>query len=724
MIGTTVSHYRILEKLGAGGMGEVYLAEDTKLDRKVALKFLPAALAKDAEARGRLLREARAASKLDHPSIVTVHAVEDVGDRAFIAMAYVEGRALDEYLKASGRDPARCIDLAIQMAEGLHKAHQAGIVHRDLKPSNILVDSDGRARILDFGLATLRGAEKLTQTGSTLGTAHYMSPEQAQGQQVGPESDVFSFGSLLYEMLSGHLPFVGEHPVAIAYAISHEEPAPLTQIPSDLQAIVTRCLAKDRQRRYASFADVLAELRKAKAALTPTAAAPAGRPSIAVLPFTNMSADPENEYFADGLTEELLNVLARNPELKVTARTSSFAFKGKQVDLREVGQKLGVATILEGSVRKAGNRVRITAQLINVVDGFHLWTETYDRVLDDIFAVQDDIARSVSGTLNVTLLGSPRAQRSRNPEAYRLYLQARHCMLRNTREDQDTAVRLYKQALELDPDDAQTWAGLAWIYTGQAASGAVELKGGSQNAKEAAAHALKLDPACVEAHRVMGMCKLSFELDWAGARHHLERALALEPNNPRCLSSLAYFLTCAGQADRAQALAERSIELDPLAAGAYANLGLAHHAAGRYDEAVKAYQKMLDLSPAFVAGRLRLGIAYLVQGELQKALDEIRQETAGAYREYGLALVYHALGRSTEADQAFAALKAGGESWAVQLALVCAYRGDTDAAFSWLEKAREINDPGLPDIRYQRLLSTLHDDPRWPEFLAKLGVAP
>jgi TolB-like protein/Flp pilus assembly protein TadD len=448
------------------------------------------------------------------------------------------------------------------------------------------------------------------------------------------------------------------------------------------------------------------------------------KPSIAVLPLSNMSTDPENEYFADGLTEELLNVLARNPQLRVTARTSSFAFKGKQVDLREVGQKLGVSTILEGSVRKAGNRVRITAQLVKVSDGFHLWSETYDRVLDDIFAVQDDIAKAVAGALKVALLGGKATHYTHQPEAYRLFLQARHFTLRHTGKDVETAVRLFKQALELDPEDALIWAGLAWAYHTQAGYGTAELEKGYLTAKEAAARALALDDECVEAQRAMGVIKLSFEFDWAGSQHHLEKALSLEPSNARCLSSLAFLLLCQRRLDEAMSLFERSIEIDPLAPGAYNNMGVALSSAGRSEEAVNFFRKVLELSPAFLSGHTRLGLENLALGQREKALATIQQESEGGYRDYGLAMALHALGRSAESDAAFASLHNRGVQWSYQIAIVSAYRGDSGSAFHWLETALETHDSGLPTVAVMPLLAGLHSDPRWPKFLQKVGLQP
>jgi len=441
MIGSTISHYRIIEKLGQGGMGEVYLAEDTKLDRRVALKFLPAALQKDAQARERLLREARATSKLDHPNILTVYDVRLEDDRGFIALAYVDGVSLSDYAAKEHCDLARTIDVALQVARGLKHAHELGIVHRDLKPSNILVDGSGRARILDFGLAKVRGYSKLTQTGSTVGTIAYAAPEVAEGGEADVRSDIFSYGVMLYELVAGALPFPGEHEAAIVYAILNEEPRRLSEqradAPEALQAIIDRCLAKVPSQRYASCAELVADLEALRGGAATKPQAESDRlPSIAVLPFTNMSADPENEYFSDGLAEDLINALTNLKQLRVVSRTSSFAFRSKETDIREIGRRLSVDTVLEGSVRKAGKRLRITAQLVNVRDGYHLWSERFDREMEDIFAIQDEISQAIVDALKITLVGARDASKVKRPtesiEAYNVALRGRYFWSKRT----------------------------------------------------------------------------------------------------------------------------------------------------------------------------------------------------------------------------------------------------------------------------------------------------
>jgi len=419
----------------------------------------------------------------------------------------------------------------------------------------------------------------------------------------------------------------------------------------------------------------------------------------------------------------LLNVLARNPELKVTARTSSFAFKGKNVDLREVGQKLGVTTILEGSVRKAGNRARITAQLVNVADGFHLWSDTYDRVLDDIFAVQDDIARSVANALKVTLLGAPKAKRTQNPEAYRLYFQGRHFTLRNSKRDLERAVRLYKQAIELDPDDARIWAGLAWAYHWQLGYGTTPLEGGHATIKETATHALSLDGDCAEALRVLAIVLQHYEFNWSGALGHLERRVALEPSNVDAMNSLGFHYGCLGRMDEAVAMINRSAEIDPLNPAIHFNLGRIHFWAGRLESAEQAFLKTLELSPVYTSCHAQLATIHMCQGRLDEALAVALKEAEGGYREFALALVHHARGEREQADHALATLKARGDQWAVQLAIIDSFRGDHDDALHWLERARETHDTGLCTVASFPLLASLHDDPRWPKLLAKIGLA-
>jgi TolB-like protein/thioredoxin-like negative regulator of GroEL len=435
-----------------------------------------------------------------------------------------------------------------------------------------------------------------------------------------------------------------------------------------------------------------------------------------------MSADPENEYFSDGLTEELLNVLARNPGLKVTGRTSSFAFKGKQDDLRVIGQKLGVSSILEGSVRKAGNRVRITAQLVKVSDGFHIWSDTYDRVLDDIFAVQDDIAQSVAKALDVTLLGKAPTRQVRNAEAYNLVLQAHHFAQQNSEVALEKAGELFRQALELDAEDARAWAGLASVYLHQAAFGTGDMDECIRGARESTLRALAVDDGSAEAHNSMAWIRLIFDHDWSGAKAEMESALSMVPHNSLNLTMLAFCIASAESVEEALPLVHRALEIDPLSPAAYFNLGRFLWWADRCEEARETFRKVKALSPDYTSIHTRLGLTYLTEERPQEALAEMQAEVSRGYRSFGLALAHHALSDRSQADQAFKELLDLRESWAFQIACVYAYRGEVDSAFKWLDIALTRYDPGLPAANRVPLLAGLRSDARWPAFLRKLGL--
>ncbi len=728
MIGQTIGRYTITAKLGAGGMGEVFLAEDTKLDRAVALKFLPPSMWNEAEAQQRLIREAKSASRLDHPNVVTIYGIEDHDGRPFIVMAHVRGMTLDQYCSSHRRTPDELIELFVQIADGLQHAHDVGIIHRDLKPGNILIDDRGRPRILDFGIARMRGAARLTQVGSTLGTLAYSPPELAQGKDAEVTSDIFSLGIVMYQMLTGRLPFEGEHESALIYSIVHEPPLPFrdsgASVPIKLQGVIMRCLEKQQGMRYQGCAALIKELKACKSEHTSSGLSDSARekPSIAVLPFANMSADPENEYFADGLSEELMNVLARNPGLKVTGRTSSFSFKGKQEDLREIGLKLGVETLLEGSVRKAGNRVRITAQLVKASDGFHLWTETYDRVLDDIFVVQDDIAKSVSEAMKVALLGSAVQKSKGNPETFALIVQAHHFMSQLTRDSLATAKTLFDRAIEVDPNDARAWAGLGRCLMAQSGYGYSTDAFASRTAREACERALQLDDTLPEANWAMGMICLFGDLDWERAGRFQQRAYDLAPNDGRIIMGLVNYESFRGYFSRGTKLALQAVRLDPLNATTHMFAGRTLWYSGDGTRAMELFRKAAQLSPGIASAQANLAAVLVTEGRFGEALVEAQNESPSGYRDTALVVVNSCLGRKEESDRALSDLISKGDQWGFQIAIAYTVRGDNDNAFRWLERALELHDSGLPSAKSVPLLRNLHDDPRWPTFLKKIGL--
>ncbi|MGE5199973.1 MAG: protein kinase domain-containing protein, partial [Rhodospirillaceae bacterium] len=551
MVGRTISHYRIVAPLGAGGMGIVYRAEDARLGRQVALKFLPANLAGDRLALERFRREARAASALNHPHICTIYDIDEAGGEPFIAMELLEGQTLKARLQGRPLPTPQIVELALQLADALEAAHARGIIHRDITPANVFVTTRGAAKLLDFGLAKVAAGahavaeaptvagEWMTGLGVTLGTVGYMSPEQVRGEALDARTDLFSLGVALYEMATGTPPFLGATPGAVLGEILTKAPAAPSRlnpdVPPGLERIINKLLVKDRALRYLSAADLAVDLRRLKREPGRPVPGVAEHPrvaSLAVLPFANLSADKENEYFSDGLAEDIIDALAQVPGLRVTARTSAFAFRGKEQDVRDIGARLNVEHILEGSVRRAGNRIRVTAQLVKASDGYHLWSERFDREMTDVFAIQDEISQAIVEKLRVRL-GADRPlvkRHTENVEAYNLYLKARYQLWRWSPEGFAKSKEYYEQAIALDPDYALAWHGLAAFYHLLGYFGQMPPKAANAQAEQAARKALHLDDRLAEAHAIMGALRAS-EFDWQGAEREFSRSLELDPQS-------------------------------------------------------------------------------------------------------------------------------------------------------------------------------------------------
>ena len=618
LAGSRLGPYEVLSSLGAGGMGEVWRARDTRLDRFVALKILPDELVEDAEALGRFEREAKAVAALSHPNILAIHDFGRQEGKVYAVMELLEGETLGDRLAADTLSSRRAIEYALQIAQGLGAAHERGIVHRDLKPQNVFVTRDGQVKLLDFGLAkssrpSLTGQTgALTQPGLVLGTVGYMSPEQVRGEDVDHRSDIFAFGILLYEMLAGRRAFQRDSDVETMIAILKEEPSELTQsgqsISRELAELVAHCLEKSPEQRFQSARDLAFALKVLEREGLPISASSApgsgarhaaGREtSIAVLPFRNLSADRENDYFSDGMTEEIINALTKIEALRVASRTSSFAFKGKDEDVRKIGSALDVGTVLEGSVRQSGRKLRITAQLVDVTSGYHLWSERYDREMEDIFAVQDEIARSIAGTLKVRLLPAEverlTERGTADIEAYNHYLKGRHHF--NRREPRE-AIAEFERALARDARYTAAYTGLADSYCIHGFYGGIPTVDALARAREAARKAHDLEPDSADVHVSLALVDHYFGWDLDREEAELRRAMELAPRSAAAYSWLGLMLGFRRRFSEALDVARKAADLEPLSANVQTNVGWALFVARRFEEAVQEYERALAIDP-------------------------------------------------------------------------------------------------------------------------------
>jgi serine/threonine-protein kinase len=741
LTGRAVGRYKIYARIGAGGMGIVYRALDTRLGRTVALKVLPPDVTADAERRSRFVREAKAASALNHRNIITIFDIDRADGIDFIAMEYIDGRTLQDIIAEGRLSTSSALDIALQIAQALMAAHSAGIVHRDIKPANIMVAGfpagPFQAKVLDFGLAKLAEpaasdntlSEDVTR-GSIIGTAAYMSPEQAEGKPVDARSDIFSFGSVLYEMLSGRRAFLGNSSLAVLTAVLKEMPLPLPGIPANLQSIVSRCLRKDPELRVQSAVELKIAL---EACLPLSTASSIPVKTIAVLPFVNLSGDRENEYFSDGLTEEMIGALARLPGLRVTARTSAFALRGKNMDVRDIGARLNVEHVLEGSVRSSHSRVRIAAQLITVADGYQLWSERYDREMRDVLDIQEEIAHAIVEALRVHLAKdiSLVKRRTSIPEAYSLYLRGRHYQEKHTPEGYSRARQCFEQALEADSKFALALLGLAEYYWQIGFYGFCHPREALASAKEAAARAVEIDDALAEGHAQLGTILGIADYDWRAAGESFQRALALDATSPYVLFRYAnFYLWPRGQAEEAAALIERALSADPL--WVLANWVLAYYIYARrqYDLAMHHLQAVIEMAPGFYLAHCVLGLAYAQQEmhvESVRALETACELFPG--NPFTLGMLAYGMGKAGKTEEAKRLVAKLHEdamhSYVPAKSFMFAYAGLNDAqnVLTWVEKSLDDRDPmTVMNLAQEPVLEFVRSDPRYKAFLRKINL--
>jgi serine/threonine-protein kinase len=721
VIGHMLGRYKILEELGAGEMGEVYLVEDTHLGRKVALKALPAPFTGDTERVHRFQQEARAASGLNHPNILTIHEIGEADGRRFIATEYVEGETLRATLVKNLRmSLSETLNVVIQVASALAAAHTAGIIHRDIKPENIMLRMDGLVKVLDFGLAKLAERQDMaleaptlmhTQPGILVGTVTYMSPEQARGQEVDARSDIWSTGVVLYEMLTGRNPFEGMTPGDVIACILTKEPVPLSsyrlEIPAELEWITSKALNKDRDERYQTVKELSSDLRRLKQRLefetqmersasqpfsdvekfgaTGSGAVKSANPSnlsrksqppqrkrrlaksktidsLAVLPLLNASADPEMEYLSDGITESIINALSQLPELRVMARSIVFRYKGQEVDPQQVGRELDVRAVLVGRVLKHDDRLIVWAELVDAADGSQVWGEHYNRQFADLFAVQEVIANGITEKLQLKLSGEEKKQLTKrytdNIEAYQLYLQGRYFWNRRTAEGIKNGIRYFEQAIAEDPNYALAYTGLADCYIMSGFYDYLLPADAFPQAKVAVLKALEIDDALAEAHISLAAIRTFYEWDWLDAERDFKQGLKLNAQSVKGHHWYACSLTSQGRFEEGFREMKRAQELEPLSLILNRDVGRHYYFLRQYDRAITQCRKTLEMDPHFILAHFYLAPAYEQKGMFEEVSQELQQAIRLSGRSASMvALLGHAYAVAGSRDEALAVLK-------------------------------------------------------------------
>ena len=806
--GEKIGRYEIRKKIGLGGMGEVYLAEDTELGRLVALKVLRASTAKNEDVVRRFVQEAKAASALNHPNILTVHEIGTFEDSRFIATEYIKGKTLRKRLNASPLSLRETLDVILQVAAALDAAHNAGIVHRDIKPENIMIRDDGLVKVLDFGLAKL--TEKYSDTadpndatqfdtkpGLVMGTPNYMSPQQARGREVDSRTDIWSSGVILYEMIARRTPFAGETMPDTIAALLTKDPVPLDEtVPAELRRIIIKSLQKKLEDRYQTVKDLLIDVKNLKrdlelskeiehsyipaftamhgAALStqnslghkPSSAeyiigevrknklgaaamllvlllgsaglgywylfrsSAASITSIAVLPFANVGNDPNNEYLSDGVSESLINNLSQLPQLKVIARTSAFKYKGKEIDPEEVAKSLGVQAIVTGRVTQRGDTLSISVELINAADKTQMWGETYSRKATDAQSVHEDIARTVSAKLRLTLSGEQEKQLAKqatqNPKAYEIYLNGLFHNRKGGAENVRKALDFYNQALTLDPNFALAYVGVADSYRFLGGNGLVDPREAKANANAAVQKALALDDSLAEAHAALAGSKQD-EWAWADADREFKRAIELNPSLPRVHLNYGRYLTLLGRQTEALGEIKRGQELDPLDSVYRRAEGQILYDARRYDEAIKQFQDTLKTDPENSFAQSNLAYLYAARGDYAEAIKYYGKyiELDGESPSTDCYLGYY-LAKSGRRDEALVLLdkvKTTKDPVSpADLAVLYAGLNDSEQAFASLEKAYAEHDLQLQFLKVDPHYDSLRSDPSFTDLLRRVGL--
>jgi len=767
--------YKIVEEIGRGGMGVVYKAEDIKLKRTVALKFLPPELTHIPDVKDRFMREAQAAAALDHPNICTVYEFDQAEEKAFISMAFIKGQNLKKKTESGPLELDEALRIATQVAEGLQEAHKKGIVHRDIKSANIMVTENGQAKIMDFGLARVTGSTLVTQEGMTMGTITYMSPEQAGGNKIDHRTDIWSFGVVLYEMLTGQLPFKGDHEQAIVYSILKEKPKPITDIkagiPVSIEQVVSKALEKDPDKRYQQVEDLLddlksisagivpdeikARLRKAKLRKRKRAILYAGTAgltiimvvlalslftgraeaieSIAVMPLENLSGDPQQEYFSDGMHEALITDLAQLAGLKrVIARSSMMRFKGTKTPLTEIAKELKVDALITGAVLRSGDRVRVTAQLINPATEAQLWAQTYERDLRDVLSLQNEIVSTITHEVKVQLTPQEETRlasaRQVNPEAYDAYLKGQFHWYKLNREGLDAALQYFQFALEKDPEYALAHAGIAKVWQGYMQQGLVPHDEAAPKAKAAALKALSLDNTLADVYFTLAAISTWTDWDWLGGERAFRRAIELNPNYPDARIYYSQFLNIMKRPKEAMAEAEIALELDPLNVLFQGLYGMDLMYARRYDDAIALLRNTLKTSADDAVALSTLRSVYHMKQMYDEALEIWKASYAAKgdqEAEEALELGFKEAGYQGALQRVAETFVARSRTAYVtpwQIGTLYTRAGKNKEALEWLEKAYAAHDPNMPYLSVDPIFDNLRNEPQFQDLLSRMKL--